>query len=222
MGTFIDLTGQMFGRWKVLSRAENGSNAARWLCKCSCGTERIVSSNGLRRGRSLSCGCYHKELSISENTTHNLSRTELGKKWYAMKACCDPRNKDTYPYHAGKGITICEEWSGERGIKVFVQWGYDNGWNDGCELTLERKNGKLGYSPDNCTFANYNIQNSNQDLNSRNTSGKKGVCYHKKTNVWRAYLSKQGKRVFNGNFKTFEEAIEAREKAELEYFGHLN
>lgn len=58
----IDLTGQQFGRWTVLQRAENtATGTARWLCRCSCGKERSVISQSLRLGRSTSCGCFHNE-----------------------------------------------------------------------------------------------------------------------------------------------------------------
>jgi len=34
-----------------------------WLCRCDCGTEKIISSDPLRRGYSHSCGCLNRELS---------------------------------------------------------------------------------------------------------------------------------------------------------------
>lgn len=54
----VDLTGKRFGRWTVLERSGNNSSGqATWLCKCDCGTERIVSGSSLRAGRSNGCGC---------------------------------------------------------------------------------------------------------------------------------------------------------------------
>ena len=58
--SFIDLTGQTFGRWKVISRAgSNANRQATWLCECSCKqhTRREISGVELRRGTTLSCGC---------------------------------------------------------------------------------------------------------------------------------------------------------------------
>ena len=58
-----DLSGKIFGRWTVLRQATNGkSGDVRWLCQCSCGTERIVFGNSLKCGRSTSCGCYSSEV----------------------------------------------------------------------------------------------------------------------------------------------------------------
>lgn len=60
-GKFIDLTGQKFGRWTVLSREPSKNGASMWLCRCECGTERVVDAHGLRRGTSTSCGCKRQE-----------------------------------------------------------------------------------------------------------------------------------------------------------------
>lgn len=53
----FDLTGQVFGLWTVLHEAEpDKSGRARWLCRCICGKERIVTADNLRSGKSTSCG----------------------------------------------------------------------------------------------------------------------------------------------------------------------
>lgn len=64
MSKLIDLTGQDFGYWHVIERAENGKDGrARWLCHCTlCDkTTRVVQSSHLRGGRSTSCGCTKME-----------------------------------------------------------------------------------------------------------------------------------------------------------------
>jgi hypothetical protein len=61
--TFIDLTGQTFGRLLVLERSfHKASKRARWLCKCNCGNTLIVRSGELRSGGTKSCGCLREEL----------------------------------------------------------------------------------------------------------------------------------------------------------------
>lgn len=51
-----DLTGQTFGTLTVVSRAENSAaGKARWNCKCSCGTDRVVLGGSLLSGRTKSC-----------------------------------------------------------------------------------------------------------------------------------------------------------------------
>ena len=55
---FVDLTGQVFGKWTVISlsskKASNGG--LYWHCRCECGKERDVLGLSLRNHRSLSCG----------------------------------------------------------------------------------------------------------------------------------------------------------------------
>lgn len=52
-----DLTRQTFGHWLVLAPAENDSHGrTRYLCRCSCGKERLVNAHNLRSGKSTSCG----------------------------------------------------------------------------------------------------------------------------------------------------------------------
>ncbi len=63
MSKLIDLTGQDFGYWHVISRTENDSRGrAYWLCKCTaCGKEKKVAGAHLRGGRSTNCGCVRME-----------------------------------------------------------------------------------------------------------------------------------------------------------------
>lgn len=62
--TEIDLTGQTFHKWTVLSKSDQRSanGNIRWLCRCECGVERLVDSAALRNGYSMSCG-NHKNVS---------------------------------------------------------------------------------------------------------------------------------------------------------------
>jgi len=60
---FVDLTNKRFGRWKVLRVDKDvRADCIFWLCECDCGTIRPVSSGSLRQKRSISCGCYQREI----------------------------------------------------------------------------------------------------------------------------------------------------------------
>lgn len=61
MGKFQDLSGQQFGRWTVIKRVFNRKYRTEYLCKCSCGNEKIVLGCNLKRGLTLSCGCLSSE-----------------------------------------------------------------------------------------------------------------------------------------------------------------
>ena len=61
--TRIGLTGQVFGKLKVLAETnERRSGKMVWLCQCECGNQVFVSSDSLRGGRTRSCGCIVRQL----------------------------------------------------------------------------------------------------------------------------------------------------------------
>lgn len=58
----IDLTGKKFGRLTVLREGERlPDRHYTWLCLCSCGKYKTVSSSCLKSGDTKSCGCLKSE-----------------------------------------------------------------------------------------------------------------------------------------------------------------
>lgn len=75
----VNRIGKRYGRWLVLARGPNHLQAATWLCRCDCGTERIVPAYRLGRGRSQSCGCApHKRVPILERFFSYVQREPSG------------------------------------------------------------------------------------------------------------------------------------------------
>ena len=65
-----------------------------------------------------------------------------------------------------------------------------------------------------------NLQNAiNQKIPLNNTSGHKGVSWHKQSSKWRAQISHNGKRIHLGSFETVEDAILKYEEKSEEFFG---
>lgn len=52
-----DLTGKTFGKWTVVSKIGEPRKNSKYLCKCTCGSEKEVLSNNLLRGTTKGCGC---------------------------------------------------------------------------------------------------------------------------------------------------------------------
>ena len=72
----IDLTGRKFNRLTVIKRSYPNSKygRARWLCKCTCGNEKIIAANHLINNGIKSCGCL-----VIENMRNNkYARIEPG------------------------------------------------------------------------------------------------------------------------------------------------
>lgn len=162
----IDLSGQKFGRLKVIQQVENDKHGKRkWLCKCNCENKNkiVVSSSDLRRSHTQSCGCLRKELLTSRSTQHGHSKigkvTKIYSVWSAMKQrCTNPRNKN-YKDYGGRGIKVCERW-----LK-FDNFNKDMGKDWKYRLTLERKKNWKGYYPGNCYWATWNQQQRNKRNN---------------------------------------------------------
>lgn len=80
MPSLVDLTGQKFGRLTIIVlhpvRASGGSS--RWVCRCDCGKETVVSLPHLRTGKTRSCGCLGAELS-SQRRRKDLTGQRFGR-----------------------------------------------------------------------------------------------------------------------------------------------
>ena len=58
------MIGHRYTRLTVIAETGELSKDGRllWLCKCLCGAEKKVSGYSLRRGKTRSCGCLHREI----------------------------------------------------------------------------------------------------------------------------------------------------------------
>lgn len=57
-----DITGQQFGHWTVINLdGKHEDGFYYWLCRCDCGTEKIVRGNNLKTGDSTNCGCIRSK-----------------------------------------------------------------------------------------------------------------------------------------------------------------
>jgi hypothetical protein len=62
MGKVKDLTGEVFGRLKVLEiTPERRNRQVVWKCECECGNIAYVVGQALRTGHTKSCGCLNYE-----------------------------------------------------------------------------------------------------------------------------------------------------------------
>lgn len=71
----------------------------------------------------------------------------------------------------------------------------------------------------NLTVCSQAKNNYSKPLQKNNKSGFSGVSFNEKTGKWRARIKVDGKLLYLHEFKTKEDAIRTRLKAEKEYFG---
>ena len=133
----LDLTGQRYGRLTVVGPAENIGSFTAWRCRCDCGQERVVKTNRLRSGRTISCGCVYQS-----GIDHRLT--------YVDGTCVEMIRAGTV-----------------------------------------RRN---------------------------NTSGVPGVEWLPSKRLWRATICFKGRRRYLGGYHNFEDAVNARKRAEEELY----
>jgi len=189
--------GDRFGRLVIVEELIPVDKGRKFQCKCDCGVEIFIGLDRLGSGHTQSCGCYRRDKTRINSTTHGKSHTKLYEAWCGMKHRCFYPGYQGYKYYGGRGISVCPEWMT---FEPFYEWAMANGYQDG--LTLERNNNDLGYSPANCRW----IPKAEQPKNSRhnhmithNGQTKSLTDWAQEVGICRLTLLKRLKRGWNIN-----------------------
>jgi hypothetical protein len=117
----IDIIGQRFGLWVVVSRNNSKSRRPRFDCVCECGESRIVEGQSLRSGDSKSCGCLGAKKLRHRMTTHGMTGAPEFHSWEGMWQRCTNRNHVFFKDYGGRGITVDPRW--EKFENSMKTWG---------------------------------------------------------------------------------------------------
>ena len=160
----IDLTNKVFGRLKVIKRAEyNIGKHPAWECICECGNDVIVRGDHLRNELIRSCGCLEKENRMKgANYKHGGRNTRLYSIWSGMLKRCNNKNCHAYQNYGGRGIKVCDEWLD---YVNFRDWAIQNNYSD--LLSIDRINNDGNYESSNCRWANAKQQANNRRTRMR-------------------------------------------------------
>lgn len=214
-----NLEGMIFTNLTVLRQAEsrvtpNGSTKTRWYCSCTCGNFTIVDSEKLTKGKTKSCGCRE----FIKDSKFAWIRKELGKdfqrnyKHYIdMLTRCFNEKSIQFCDYGGRGITVCDYWR-----ESFANFYKDMGAIPE-NMSLDRIDVNGNYELSNCRWVSREVQS----FNKRPPKGNKfktGVT--KVSNgKWVAKIRVGGKVKHLGTFEVYEDAVEMREKFEMEVYG---
>jgi len=154
--TFIDRTGQRYGRLVVLRLAEStvyrGKPRTYWLCRCDCGNEVTIQSSHLGDGRSTSCGCRSRGPRLEPGAAarkrvlkaYTGSARKRGLCWELSNEDFD-RLTSQDCFYCGLPPSTVQVAPGSLGEFIY------NG--------IDRKDNALGYTVENtlpcCTICNY-------------------------------------------------------------------
>lgn len=198
MSKFVDLQGKKYGKLTAVKRAENVKGRTRWVCRCDCGNETVVSAGNLTSGAVKSCGCLKKN---PINAKHKQSKTPLYRQWVSMIYRCHNPKNNAYKYYGARGIKVCDEW---HDFTIFKKW-VDETKPRG-DFSIDRIDNDGDYCPENCKWSSAKKQANNRRSNVI-------ISYNNEYHTlmeWSEMLGFDYKNVHNRMYKlgwTFEKAI---------------
>lgn len=214
-----DIIGQKFGKLTVLECLgkldDRPGKPLCYKCVCECGREISVLRNSLIRGLSKSCGMCNKQPA----------------PWISQE-------EDYYRYHCSDGDSFifspCD-LDLAKAYKWFLKDGYAAASDGGKLLTFARL--ALGAKADeyvdhasmvtrderreNLRICSWSDNNCNKILQSNNTSGFKGVSFHKLSGKYTTHLWKDGIFHYGGLHEDPIQAALAYDELARKYHGEF-
>lgn len=204
MAKFRDLTGQRFGALTALRRSDNPDRHIRWVCRCDCGNMVEVQQERLRNGEKKDCGCALGKPVVGMRYG---SLTVLGKDGSRRKR--GSRGLPLWKFRCDCGKVVYD-------FLDVVQCG--NRQSCGCMHNVEshmqkarEASGLVGHTQ---TSKLKSIMEANAEPDREKLIG-----VNFEAGRWRARIKFQGKTRSLGSYGSYQEAAQARLKAEKELFG---
>ena len=197
------LIGERFGMLTVIDQAPSTDKGhRRWVCRCDCGTEKVVTGSNLKRGATVSCGCKHKndltgqrigKLTVIGRSDQYGSRGKRQTQLWECRCDCGAYTYKATDTLTNPDVSMCQNCAAQYAItKARENLGFESG------TQISR------------------IQNRKEA--SENVTGVRGVYFERSTRKYRARLRFRGKLYDFGSYYQLEDAIKARRRGEEEIY----
>lgn len=217
-----DLTEKEFGRLTVIGFDKEMSQRigrSCWVCKCKCGNIKSICGKDLISGNTKSCGCNQSF------NKYDLSSKEYGIG-YTKKGIMFLFDKEDY--------SLISQYLWTNSQKGYIVSNYRD--ENGRKHQIKMHRLVMGITDPNIIIDHIHHNRTdnrkselrtvtsqenafNRGVRKDNTSGYTGVQFNPRINKWISQISINGKTISIGCFVNKDDAINARKKAEKEYFG---
>lgn len=200
------MIGRQFDRLTVVREVrKDGAKKRYWLCRCVCGNEKVVEESHLKSGHTRSCGCYRRDLLRGK-------AIDLTGERYGRLVVLGPEKDADGSVRGWRCRCDCGR------ISVFQKGNLRAGATKSCGCLQREQRKKNMRQAIHFVDGTCVEKIASKKISARNTTGHRGV-YRRKPDRWRASIGFQGKVYNLGTFESFEEAVQARLKAEEEFYG---
>jgi len=200
---YESLVGKRYGKLVVEKLLpSDGSGHRRWLCRCDCGKMYEARTGNLSSGHATSCGC-------------NKSPDLTGKMFGRLRVLRRCEEK------ISRGSRQLVTWECECNCgRLIIRTSDSLHKSKECMCADCARKSSVGKAFEAAGFTQGTQLSKISDMtpSAANTSGCRGVYFHKKQKKWCAYLKFQGKLMRLGSYANFEDAVKARKRAEEEVF----
>ena len=218
---YKDKTKEKYGKLTPLYRTENLNNHVRWVCKCDCGNYTIIYGSSLCETGTKSCGCSVHQLSANKKyNKYDLSR-EYGIGYFYNSNNVFLFDKEDYEkikdycwYENDKGYATSFYKTHESPIllhRLVMNISKD-------EIIDHKNRNRTDNRKNNLRIVTQHQNSFNKNKCSSNKTGITGVWWDKTKQRWVACIKYLGKNI-RKYFQNYDDAVRARLKAEIKYFG---